>query len=84
MCKSSLEPALFVSIIDVFVDVVKANAGDPVIADTVKAYLMGFERVPRFSTVLLFLSEKEKARVRDAWRLLGAETLSGAWGPVAR
>ncbi|KAF8630009.1 hypothetical protein AX15_003158 [Amanita polypyramis BW_CC] len=78
MCKSSLEPALFISIVDVFVEVVKANAGDLATVDIVKAYLMEFEGVPRFSTVLLFLNGKEKARVCELWSLLGVETPSGS------
>ncbi|KAK2465761.1 hypothetical protein APHAL10511_002305 [Amanita phalloides] len=84
MCKSSLEPALLMSIIDVFIQVVKSNAGDQATVDAVRAYLMGFGGVPRFSTVLLFLSEKEKVKVREAWKLVGVEVLSDVWSPVAR
>lgn len=84
MCKSSLDPALLISIIDVFIDVVKANAVDQATADIIRDYLMGFENVPRFGTVLLFLSEKEKARIREIWMLLGAQTLGGVWSSLAR
>lgn len=84
MCKSSLEPVLFISVIDVFIEVLKANAGDQATVDAVKAYLTGFENVPRFSTILLFLSKKGKVRVREVWKLLGAETLGGAWSSLAK
>jgi RNA polymerase II-associated protein 3 len=84
MCKSSLDPALLMSIIDVFIEGVKANAGDRVTADAVRAYLTGFETVPRFGTVLLFLSEQEKARVREIWKLLGVQTLGGAWSSLGQ
>ncbi len=83
MCKSSLEPVLLISIIDVFIEVLKANVGDHATVDAVKAYLTGFENAPRFSTILLFLSEKEKVRVRDVWKCLGTETLGGAWSSLA-
>ena len=84
MCKASLDPALLISVIDVFIDVVKANADDQATADAIRAYLVGFENVPRFGTVLLFLSEKEKARIVEIWKLLGVETLSGVWSSLAR
>ena len=84
MCKSSLDPALLISIIDVFIDVMKANGSDQATANVIRAYLMEFENVPRFGTVLLFLSEKEKARIVEIWKLLGVETLSGVWSSLAR
>ena len=67
-----------------FIDVVKANTGDQATANSIRAYLMEFENVPRFGTVLLFLSEKEKARIVEIWKLLGVETLSGVWSSLAR
>ncbi|KAF8332965.1 hypothetical protein F5887DRAFT_564238 [Amanita rubescens] len=84
MCKASLEPVLLISVIDVFIEVLKANAGDQATMDAVRVYLTGFENVPRFSTILLFLSEKEKVRVREVWKLLGSETLGGAWSLLSR
>jgi len=84
MCKASLEPVLLISVIDVFIEVLKANAGDQATVVAVKAYLTGFENVPRFSTILLFLSEKEKVRVREVWKLLGSETLGGTWSLLSR
>jgi len=52
--------------------------------EVVKAYLKAFEGVSRFNTVLLFLSEKEKSRVRELWKLLGMENLSGMWNVLVR
>lgn len=84
MCKASLDPALLISIIELFIDVVKANADDQATADAIRTYLVGFENVPRFGTVLLFLSETEKARIREIWKLLGVQTLAGVWSSLAR
>ncbi|KAF8636231.1 hypothetical protein AX17_003717 [Amanita inopinata Kibby_2008] len=90
MCKSSLEPSLFISIIDVFLHILKSQSNTE-LGELVKRYLEGFSRVPRFSTVLLFLSGEEKGRVREVWRMVGADgggeevlVLDGVWGVLTR
>ncbi|KIL61376.1 hypothetical protein M378DRAFT_858153 [Amanita muscaria Koide BX008] len=85
MCKSSLEPSLFISIVDLLRAVAESNSEqDKDTREVIKAYLNAFGGVPRLNTVLLFLSEKEKSRVRELWKLLGVENLSGNWNVLVR
>ncbi|KAJ7610977.1 hypothetical protein FB45DRAFT_942195 [Roridomyces roridus] len=77
--QNSLEPALFVDIVDVL------SSFDE--KERAAAYLYAFARVPRFGTVLRFLSGAERERVKAAWSLLGvtgASQLGEVWGPVWR
>lgn len=37
----------------------------------VKQYLLNFARVPRFSTVVLFMSSDERLLVKDVWSSAG-------------
>ncbi|KAJ6486194.1 hypothetical protein C8R47DRAFT_1278683 [Mycena vitilis] len=89
--QTSLEPALFFEIVDTL-----AAALPSAEASTVAAYVRAFPSVPRFGTVVRFLSRTEKARVRGLWSALGvgAGTRDGdgvlppeldeVWGAVYR
>ncbi|KAJ7687450.1 hypothetical protein B0H17DRAFT_1070256 [Mycena rosella] len=82
--QTSLEPALFVEV----VDVLGAAAGTGADTETAAAYMHTFPRVPRFGTVVRFLSAAEKARVRAVWGALGVDAggagLEDVWGAVYR
>ncbi|KAJ6601386.1 hypothetical protein DFH09DRAFT_1355547 [Mycena vulgaris] len=83
--QTSLEPAVFAEAVDALG---AAAAGEGVGVDTAaaEAYLRAFARVPRFGTVVRFLSRAEKARVRAVWGALGVDGagLGEVWGPVFR
>ncbi|PFH53281.1 hypothetical protein AMATHDRAFT_45559 [Amanita thiersii Skay4041] len=79
MCGSSLEPAQFISIMDVFLQVLEGNGKDEMTKTVIREYLRSFGSVPRFTTLLLFLSEKEKGLVQQLWNALEVVTLQGAW-----
>jgi len=46
-------------------------------------YLENFTKIPRFSTLVLFLSRAEKGVAKQVWTLLGVGQPVGAWHPVA-
>ncbi|KAJ7201254.1 hypothetical protein GGX14DRAFT_655950 [Mycena pura] len=84
----SFEPGLFVEIIDVL-EAAAPSAG----LDAVGAYMRAFPGVPRFGTVLRFLSAAERACVRGVWSTLGIRHPDGgrcpaqleeAWGAAYR
>jgi hypothetical protein len=41
-----------------------------------------FTKIPRFSTLVLFLSRAEKEVAKHVWALLGVGQPVGAWHPV--
>jgi len=42
-----------------------------------------FTKIPRFNTLVLFLSRAEKEVAKQVWTLLGVGQPEGAWLPVA-
>ena len=46
-------------------------------------YMENFTKIPRFSTLVLFLSRAEKEVARQVWTLLGVGQPVGAWHSVA-
>ncbi|KAG6860751.1 hypothetical protein C0995_007869 [Termitomyces sp. Mi166 len=79
--KISLEPALLMSILAVFREVVSASKDD---GGRVRMYMDAFGEVERFGTVVLFLSRAEKEVARGVWEALGMtkEDVAKAWNPV--
>ncbi|KAJ7897362.1 hypothetical protein B0H14DRAFT_3425379 [Mycena olivaceomarginata] len=88
--QTSLDPALFVEIVDTL------GARATTDGELVAGYMRAFSSVPRFGTVVRFLSRSEKTRVREVWGALGvgagAEGVDGGlppqleevWAPVFR
>ncbi|KAG8774408.1 hypothetical protein FRC15_001312 [Serendipita sp. 397] len=66
--KSSLEPPLLGSILDVILHVV---TGGSVASTEAASYLKGLGRIPRFDTLILFLSPKEKSSTANLLQLVG-------------
>lgn len=79
--KTSLEPAMLVSILELFREMV---VGVSERKSVIREYLDYFETVPRFETVVLFLSRKEKEVARDVWESLGVSKgdLGRIWSSV--
>jgi len=72
--KASLEPSLFVSIVETFLHALNnpddgASASDR--PGLVREYLVSFGRVPRFSTLLLFLSDEEQKLAQSLCNVVG-------------
>ena len=72
------------SIVAVFEAVLDGAAKDDAGVVVVEAYMRAFGKVDRFSTVVLFLSKEEKARVRRVWEMLEVVPGEGdaAWKPI--
>ncbi|KAH9480186.1 RNA polymerase II-associated protein 3 [Psilocybe cubensis] len=80
LCKTSLEPSLLVSILDVFLTVL--GTSNNLHKQTIHAYMDNMTRIPRFSTVVLFLSKPEKEVAREVWKALGVDRPEGVWKGV--
>ncbi|KAF7337642.1 hypothetical protein MSAN_02237500 [Mycena sanguinolenta] len=88
--QTSLDPALFVDIVDVLGTHTSTNADRELVA----GYMHAFGSVARFGTVARLLSRAEKARVRGVWGVLGVGAegseaglppqLEEVWAPVYR
>jgi len=79
--QTSLEPSLLGSILDTFLTVLKQTT-NPENGDRVstRQYMAMFSKVPRFSTVVLFMSAEEKKLAKDVWEKVGVRNGCAAWG----
>jgi hypothetical protein len=71
MFRASLEPKLFMSIVETFSFGLAGDSNSN--TAVVRECLDAFRNVPRFNTLLLFLSAKEKGLVREVWARLGVD-----------
>ena len=78
MFQTSLETSLLVSLLETFQMTLKYRPNRPEVADQIQEYMVALTRVPRFSTVLLFMNQMEKQLVNDIWMMLGRGDRS-AW-----
>lgn len=74
---------MLVSILHTFVAVLSSSEGGSEIKQRVLAYMNSFANVPRFGTVVLFLSASEKEVAKKVWDLLGVGKPVGVWSSVA-
>lgn len=79
--QTSLETSLLVSILDTFLALLK-QITDPETDDRarMRQYMAVFSKVPRFTTVVLFMNRKEKELVKEVWDRLGVRNGGAAWG----
>ncbi|KAL6300068.1 hypothetical protein BKA93DRAFT_741186, partial [Sparassis latifolia] len=80
--QASLESAMLAGLLATFRDVLVRGVAQPV---QVRAYLLSVARVPRFSTVVLFMGREERAVIGEVWGLVGdavaeEERERRAWG----
>lgn len=80
MLKASLEPALLASILKTFLSVLGRKSEGRDVVTAVRAYMESFEKVPRFGTVVLFLSQEERVSAKEVWKQLGVARPGGVWG----
>jgi hypothetical protein len=45
-----------------------------------REYMASFAKVPRFRTVILFMSMKEKELAKEVWEKLGVRNGGASWG----
>ena len=70
--KASLETSLFTSIIDMFADLLIQDSTSD-IREKIRAYVLWFPKVPRFQTVTLFMSDKEKEVAKNVCLSVGVD-----------
>lgn len=70
MFKTSLEAPLLVSVLETFKFVLTEHDDDSSTKDSVKAYLLNLARVPRFSTIIMFMSKDERKLVKEIWDIV--------------
>ena len=82
LCKTSLEPSTLVSVIETFLSILDAREGDFRVKAIVREYMENFARIPRFNTLVLFLSKNEKALAKSVWTAVGVDQPTGMWSGV--
>lgn len=80
MFKISLEPSLLVSLLETFLATLQQSNDDAHTASEIRDYVDALAKVPRFKTVLLFLSKNEKVILREVWEHLGLHHADPVWG----
>ncbi|KAK0487272.1 hypothetical protein IW261DRAFT_1446869 [Armillaria novae-zelandiae] len=71
--KTSLEPSLLASILEMFLNASSENS------DVVVRYLEALSKVPRLSTIVLFLSEGERTVLRRLVEKVGVDQVNVIW-----
>ncbi|KAH9966152.1 hypothetical protein BJV74DRAFT_289932 [Russula compacta] len=71
---ASLEPALLASLIPVLAAAADSEQHESTSRDTVKAFMCALARVPRFRTVVQFLSRAERSAARAVWDAVTQDT----------
>jgi hypothetical protein len=74
---------LLVSVLENFLAILSTTKDLTDIKRRMLGYMKSLADVPRFGTVVLFLSRKEKQLAKQVWELLGEEQPSGGWRSVA-
>ncbi|KAF9005444.1 hypothetical protein BDQ17DRAFT_1353102 [Cyathus striatus] len=82
MCKSSLEPTMLVSILEAFLGILNERGNEGDIIQTIKEYMERIAHVPRFPTLAMFLSPKEKEVASQIFNKVGIEYPPGPWTSV--
>ncbi|KAJ8081162.1 hypothetical protein PM082_018005 [Marasmius tenuissimus] len=79
--KTSLEPTLLISIIQVYYDFLGSQ---PNTVAQIKRNMEGFLQVPRITTLALFLSREEKERVVQLLEKVDDQTLTDRWKVILK
>jgi hypothetical protein len=61
---------------------VSSNSANSHVKNTVKRCLDAFATVPRFGTLLMFLSRAEKEKVAALFKSIDVETVDNVWKAV--
>ncbi|OCH92602.1 TPR-like protein, partial [Obba rivulosa] len=92
--QSSLDASLLSSILSTFLSILRSSPinavgeADPTLSAEdmrvrVRAYLVWLARVPRFGTVVLFMSPDERRLVQDVWSAVGVGVVKKGAGAMA-
>lgn len=73
---------MLVSIMETFLVMLDVTKDDSRVKTTVREYMENFASIPRFSTLVLFLSKNEKALAKNVWKAVGVDQPTGIWSSV--
>ncbi|PIL24084.1 hypothetical protein GSI_13835 [Ganoderma sinense ZZ0214-1] len=82
--KTSLNASLLVVILHSLRAALEADRKDRERISIVRAYMVNLPRVPRFTTVSLMMSGKERADAQAVWDLLGRSHGDGVEGEMGK
>ena len=72
---------MLVSIMETFLEVTKDDDSRAKKA-TIQEYMENFARIPRFNTLLLFLSKSEKKLAKSGWMAVDVDQPTGVWSGI--
>lgn len=72
---------MLVSIMETFLEVTKDD-DSRTIKTTIREYMENFAGIPRFNTLLLFLSKSEKKLAKSVWMAVDVDQPTGVWSCV--
>ena len=72
---------MLVSLMETFLEVTKDDDSRAKKA-TIQEYMENFARIPRFNTLLLFLSKSEKKLAKSVWMAVDVDQPTGVWSCI--
>ena len=72
---------MLVSIMETFLEVTKDDDSRAK-KTTIQEYMENFARIPRFNTLLLFLSKSEKKLAKSVWMAVDVDQPTGVWSCI--
>jgi hypothetical protein len=73
---------MLVSIMETFLARLEVTKGDSRVKTIIQEYMENFARIPRFNTLVLFLSKSEKSLAKSVWMAVDVNQPTGIWSGV--
>ena len=75
---------MLVSIMETFLATLEVTKDDPraKTKTIIQEYMENFARIPRFNTLVLFLSKNEKSLAKSVWMAVDVDQPMGVWSSV--
>ena len=73
---------MLVSIMEIFLATLEVTKGDSTAKRIVREYMENFARIPRFNTLVLFLSKSEKLLAKSVWKAVDVDERTVMWNGV--
>ena len=73
---------MLVSIMETFLATLEVTKGDSRVKTIIQEYMENFARIPRFNTLVLFLSKSEKSLAKNVWIAVDVDQPTGVWSGV--
>lgn len=73
---------MLVSIMETFLATLEVTKGDSRVKAIIQEYMDNFARIPRFNTLVLFLSKSEKSLAKRVWMGVDIDQPKGMWSGV--